>query len=48
LAEGKEDEMSSRNEKERTWGLSVDEWAVVAALVLALLVRVGILTSVPW
>ena len=29
-------------------GLSLDEWAVVAALVLAILVRVGILTSVPW
>jgi hypothetical protein len=43
--------MSSRNEgrrNERTWGLSLDEWAVVAALLLALLVRVGILTSVPW
>ncbi|MGD0226404.1 MAG: hypothetical protein ABSF71_29090 [Terriglobia bacterium] len=34
--------------KGRPWGLSLDEWAVVAALVLALLVRVGILTSVPW
>jgi hypothetical protein len=32
----------------KTWGLSLDEWAVVAALVLALLVRVGILRSVPW
>jgi hypothetical protein len=43
--------MSSRNAgplKERTWGLSLDEWAVVAALLLALLVRVGILTRVPW
>jgi hypothetical protein len=34
--------------KGKTWGLSLDEWAVVAALVLALLVRVGILTRVPW
>ena len=34
--------------KGRTWGLSLDEWAVVAALVLAFLVRVGILTRVPW
>ena len=32
----------------RVWGLSLDEWAVVAALVLALLVRAGIVTSVPW
>jgi len=34
--------------KRRTWGLSLDEWAVVAALVLAFLVRVGILKRVPW
>jgi hypothetical protein len=34
--------------KGRAWGLSIDEWAVVAALVLALLVRVGILRNVPW
>jgi len=43
--------MSSPKEaplKGRTWGLSLDEWAVVAALLLALLVRAGILTSVPW
>ncbi len=32
----------------KAWGVSVDEWAVVAALVLALLVRVGVLTRVPW
>jgi hypothetical protein len=34
--------------KGKAWGLSLDEWAVVAALVLALLVREGILTRVPW
>jgi hypothetical protein len=34
--------------KGKAWGLSLDEWAVVAALALALLVRVGILASVPW
>jgi hypothetical protein len=34
--------------KGKVWGLSLDEWAVAAALVLALLVRVGILRSVPW
>jgi hypothetical protein len=28
--------------------LSLDEWAVIAALVLALLVRTGILRQVPW
>jgi len=34
--------------KGRWWGLSLDEWAVVAALGLALLVRAGILIRVPW
>ena len=34
--------------KGRARGLSLDEWAVVAALVLAVLVRSGLLTSVPW
>ena len=34
-------------EKERRL-LSLDEWAVAAALVLALLVRAGVLTRVPW
>jgi hypothetical protein len=28
--------------------LSLDEWAVIAALVLAVLVRAGILRLVPW
>jgi len=32
----------------RTWGISLDVWAVLAALMLAFLVRVGILTRVPW
>jgi hypothetical protein len=34
--------------KGKRWGLSLDEWAVVAALVLAALVRAGILANVPW
>ena len=29
-------------------GLSLDVWAVITALVLALLVRVGVLKHVPW
>jgi len=29
-------------------GLSLDEWAVVTALLLSLLVRIGIITRVPW
>lgn len=32
----------------KPWGLSLDEWAVVAAFLLALLVRVGVITRVPW
>jgi hypothetical protein len=31
----------------KRWGLSLDAWAVIVALVLALLVRVGIVTRVP-
>lgn len=29
-------------------GLSLDAWAVIAALALALLVRIGVVTRVPW
>jgi hypothetical protein len=34
--------------KGKAWGLSLDEWAVAAALLLAFLVRSGILARVPW
>ena len=47
----KEDEMNSPKDaplKGKPWDLSLDEWAVVTAFVLALLVRAGILASVPW
>ncbi len=30
------------------WGLTLDVWAVLLALVLALLVRVGVLQHVAW
>jgi hypothetical protein len=30
------------------WLLSLDGWAVVAALLAALLIRAGVLTRVPW
>jgi hypothetical protein len=30
------------------WLLSVDSWAVVAALLAALLIRAGVLPRVPW
>ncbi len=29
-------------------GLSLDVWAVITALLLALLIRVGVLKHVPW
>jgi hypothetical protein len=32
----------------RSWLLSIDSWAVVAALLAALLIRTGVLTRVPW
>ena len=34
--------------KLRPWRLSLDSWAVVAALLAALLVRVGALRHIPW
>ena len=30
------------------WKLSVDGWAVLVALVLALLVRTGVFKHIPW
>ena len=30
------------------WSLSLDSWAVVLALLIALLVRAGIFKHVPW
>lgn len=32
----------------KPWRLSVDGWAVTVALVLALLVRLGLIHRVPW
>jgi hypothetical protein len=32
----------------KSWLLSVDSWAVVAALLAALLIRAGVFTRVPW
>jgi len=31
----------------KTW-LSLDSWAVVAALLAALLIRAGVFTRIPW
>jgi hypothetical protein len=30
------------------WSLSLDSWAVLAALLAALLIRAGVFTRVPW
>ncbi len=30
------------------WRLSLDSWAVVVALLMALLVRVGVFKHIPW
>jgi hypothetical protein len=32
----------------KTWRLSLDSWAVVVALLAALLVRVGVFKHIPW
>ncbi len=37
-------QLSSR----KFWLLSIDSWAVVAALLAALLVRAGVFTRIPW
>jgi hypothetical protein len=34
--------------KESRWKLSLDSWAVVLALLAALLIRVGVFKHVPW
>jgi hypothetical protein len=33
---------------QKSWLLSLDSWAVVAALLAALLIRAGVFTRVPW
>ena len=32
----------------KSWFLSIDTWAVLAALLAALLIRAGVFTRVPW
>jgi hypothetical protein len=34
--------------QESRWKLSLDTWAVVVALLLALLVRAGVFKHIPW
>ena len=33
---------------EKWWTLSLDSWAVLVALLAALLIRIGVVTRVPW
>jgi hypothetical protein len=35
-------------EEKKPWRLSLDSWAVVVALLAALLVRVGVFKHIPW
>lgn len=35
-------------EGKKTWRLSLDSWAVVLALLAALLVRAGVVKHIPW
>jgi hypothetical protein len=35
-------------EARKPWRLSLDSWAVVLALLAALLVRVGVFKHIPW
>ena len=35
-------------ESGKRWNLSLDSWAVVLALLAALLIRAGILKHIPW
>lgn len=41
-------EEEKRANEKRGWRLSLDGWAVVAALLAALLIRAGVLRHVPW
>lgn len=34
--------------EKKPWRLSLDSWAVVAALLAALLIRAGVFKHVPW
>ena len=35
-------------QEKKPWRLSLDSWAVVVALLAALLVRVGVFKHIPW
>jgi hypothetical protein len=39
---------TANNNGSAGWGLAVDGWAVLVAFLLALAVRLGIISKVPW
>ncbi|HKT45971.1 MAG TPA: hypothetical protein VJP87_00470 [Candidatus Acidoferrales bacterium] len=39
---------NSQNSSAKRWNLSFDTWAVLLAVLAALLIRVGVLKHVPW
>jgi hypothetical protein len=38
----------ARTGEKKWWQLSLDSWAVVLALALALLIRAGVVRHIPW
>jgi hypothetical protein len=41
-------ETTAAETKAKRTGISLDAWAVTLALVLALLIRIGLIKQVPW
>jgi len=48
MTENRESELKKPEVKKSNFTLSVDSWAVLVALLLALVVRFGLLQTVPW
>jgi len=40
--------MTREGSVNRSWNFGLDTWAVVAAFLLALAVRLGLLAKIPW
>ena len=41
-------EEDGMSEKTKVWRISLDTWAVLAALGLALVIRLGVVKNIPW
>lgn len=41
-------EPESASREKKLWQLSLDSWAVVVALLAALLIRAGVFKHIPW